>query len=68
MNNATTPHDRPLTVKDAAEYLGVSTSMIYKLTHRRKIAFHKPGGKKIYFRKKDLDDYAFMKRIESMLN
>ena len=49
----------PIRIREAARYLGVSTSTLYKLTASRKIFFHKPGGKLIYFKKEDLDEYIF---------
>lgn len=44
-------------IKSAAMYLGISTSHLYKLTSSGAIKHYKPGGKKIYFFQKDLDDY-----------
>lgn len=43
--------------KDAANYLGIALSTLYKLTSSGKIRFSKPGGKMIYFAKADLDNY-----------
>ncbi len=46
--------DKPINFNDATEYLNVSKSFLYKLTHKRLIKFYKPSGKKIYFLKSDL--------------
>ena len=46
--------ERPLSFSEAAEYLDVSKSHLYKLTHKNLITFFKPNGKKIYFLKSDL--------------
>tara|TARA_R110002124_G_scaffold168689_3_gene336285 strand:- start:112 stop:357 length:246 start_codon:yes stop_codon:yes gene_type:complete len=46
-----------LNSKKAAEFLGISKSTLYKLTSKREINYSKPGGKLIYFQKKDLEDY-----------
>ncbi len=54
-----------LTLNDAAEYLQVSKSHLYQLTHKKAIRHSKPGGKKIYFEKKDLDEYAQSKKIKT---
>lgn len=61
-NNSTSSS---LTVDAAAEYLQLSKSHIYKLTHTNAIRHSKPGGKKIYFEKKDLDDYAQSRKIKT---
>ena len=55
-----------LTTKDAAAYLGVSVSFIYKLTSQEKIAFYKPSKKLIYFTEKDLDLWVFSNRSQSL--
>ncbi|MHB9004939.1 MAG: helix-turn-helix domain-containing protein [Coriobacteriia bacterium] len=38
-----------------AQYLSISHSHLYKLTSQRKIPFHKPSGKYLYFFKDELD-------------
>jgi excisionase family DNA binding protein len=43
-----------LSFKEALDFLDISASMLYKLTHKRSISFFKPSGKLIYFQKKDL--------------
>ena len=45
------------TFKEACVYIGVSESLLYKLTANKVIPHYKPRGKKIYFSKKDLDDW-----------
>ena len=45
---------KPLTLKEAAKFLNLSQSHIYKLTSERKIPHFKPSGKKIYFDKSEL--------------
>ncbi len=45
-------------VKQAAEFLGVSTHHVYRLVERRLIPHYKSrGGKVIYFSLKDLEAY-----------
>jgi excisionase family DNA binding protein len=47
-----------LSVKEAAMYMDVSKSYLYKLCQKRQIAHsHSEGGKNIYFRKKDLNEW-----------
>ncbi|MDF0717958.1 helix-turn-helix domain-containing protein [Muricauda sp. 334s03] len=53
------------TVEDAAAYLQLSKSCLYKLTSKREIPFYNPGGKKIYFKKAELQEWIFSSRVES---
>jgi excisionase family DNA binding protein len=43
-----------LTLEEAALFLGVTRSQIYKLTHRHVIPYFKPTGKLVYFEKSEL--------------
>jgi|ERR1043166_8584008 excisionase family DNA binding protein len=54
--------DKILTLSQAAKYLGITDSALYKLTHKSEIAFYKPHGKRIYFLKSELDKWIFAKR------
>ena len=47
-----------LSLREAAEYLDMSKSSIYKLTSSRSINFTKPNRGKIYFNKEDLDQWV----------
>lgn len=49
---------RPLNLVEAAKYLSISQSHLYKLTSQRKIIFHKPNGKYLYFFKEELDEWV----------
>lgn len=55
-----------LTVEDVTEYLKLSKSCLYKMTSRKEIPFYSPGGKKIYFRKSEIDDWVFSNRTISL--
>lgn len=57
--------EKPLSLSEAAEYLSVSKSHLYKLTSLNRITFFKPAGKKIYFKKSDLNKYLFRNRKAS---
>ncbi len=46
-----------LNMNEASEYTGLSKGRLYRLTMDKKISFSKPGGKLIFFEKKDLDEY-----------
>ncbi|MBJ6119021.1 helix-turn-helix domain-containing protein [Pontibacter sp. BT310] len=49
-----------LNLKEASQYMGISTSMLYKLTSARGIPHSRPNGKLLFFSKEDLD--AWMMR------
>lgn len=46
-----------LSFREALVYLDVSQSFLYKLTSSKTIAFSKPNGGKLYFKKSDLDEW-----------
>lgn len=52
-----------LTIDEAAIYIGLSKSRIYKMTSMREIAHSKPNGKQIYFDKADLDEWMSKNRV-----
>jgi excisionase family DNA binding protein len=45
------------TPKDAALYMGISQSTLYKMTSAGIVPFSKPNGKLLYFSKAALDDW-----------
>lgn len=46
-----------LTFTEAALYLDIFRPTLYKLTHEKKLPCYKPNGKKLYFKKKELEDW-----------
>lgn len=50
-----------LTTAEAAHYLGIKPSYLYKMMMRKDISYYKPGGKLCFFEQADLD--AWLKRI-----
>lgn len=56
---------KPLSFKKACEYLGISKSALYKLTHLKKIPYYKPNGKMIYFIEDELQEWVFRNRIKT---
>lgn len=44
-----------LSATEAAEYMGITMSYLYKLTHLKMIPYTRPFGKKIYFEREALD-------------
>ena len=49
-----THETKPLTLLEAAKFLDLSPSLLYRLTSERKIPHFKPNGKKIYFDEDEL--------------
>ena len=56
---------RPLTFDEAAKYLGLSKSYLYKLTCSNKIPHYKPQGKRLYFAKSELDTWLFRNPVKT---
>lgn len=54
-----------LNFKEALVLLGISSSMLYKLTHKRTIPYYKPNGKLIYFKKSELLKWMLGNRIST---
>jgi excisionase family DNA binding protein len=51
-----------LNLKEAAKYLNVSCSHLYKLTYSKQIPHYKPRGKQVYFEKRELDKWLLQNR------
>lgn len=56
--------ERPLNLVEAAKYLSISQSNLYRLTSQRKIPSHKPNGKYLYFFKEELDNWIKRSRSQ----
>ena len=52
-----------LTTAEAAAYMGVSKSYIYKLTMEKRIPFYKPLGKMCYFKRQELESWLLNNRV-----
>jgi excisionase family DNA binding protein len=46
-----------LNFKEAAIYLSISPSALYKLNHKRVIPYTQPNNKLVYYRRADLDEF-----------
>ena len=57
-----------LTTEEAAYYIGVSRSLLYKMTHTMQIPHYKPRGKMVYFDKEELDDWMRKGKVDSVSN
>lgn len=54
-----------LTLREAARFLDVSQSHLYKLTSKDVIPFYKPRGGRIYFLKKELESWVLRHRNQT---
>lgn len=52
-----------LTSSEAAKYMGVSMSYLYKLTSEQKVPHYKPGGKMCYFNRAELEQWLQSNRV-----
>jgi len=50
---------------EACTFLDYSKSYLYKLTHQRQIPHFKPNGKKLYFKRADLEDWLLRNRVKT---
>jgi excisionase family DNA binding protein len=55
--------DKPLTIDEAANFLKISKGYLYRLTSGGKIPFHKPTGKRIFFKKEELESFIWRNRV-----
>lgn len=54
-----------LTIEDAADFLGLSVSRLYKMSSNKEIPYYKPGGKKIYLKRQELELWIYRSRVDS---
>jgi excisionase family DNA binding protein len=55
-----------LTLKEAAQFAGLSSSYFYKLTSGHKIPHYKPAGKVCYFNRLELQEWLLQNRIKTV--
>ncbi len=56
-------HKEVLTSDEAAQYMGISKSYLYKLTMLQKIPHYKPMGKMCYFNRLELEAWLQANRV-----
>jgi len=54
-----------LTLEEAALFMGISRSTLYKMTHKNVISFFRPNGKLIYFEKSELLAWMRKNRVST---
>lgn len=50
-------HKEMLTLGEASAYLNLSRSFMYRLTSQRRIPHYCPNGKKLFFKRQELDQW-----------
>jgi len=55
-----------LTVEDLMDYTGFSQKQIYKLTSTRRIPHYKPSGRKILFKKDEIDNWISLGKVHTI--
>lgn len=63
--NITSCTKEVLTSKEAAQYMGISLSCLYKLTMNRQVPHYKPTGKMVYFNRLELEQWLLSSRIST---
>jgi excisionase family DNA binding protein len=60
-------NNRPMTLKQAAEFTQYSEPYIYELVRKKQIPHYKPQGGKghIFFKKSELEEFIFRNRISA---
>ena len=54
-----------LTSDEAAAYMGISKSYLYKLTMRQQVPHYKPMGKMCYFNRAELEQWLQSNRVST---
>ena len=56
-----------LSVEEAARFMDIARSSLYKMTSDRSIPFYRPNGKMIYFEKTDILEWIRKNRVMSVM-
>jgi len=54
-----------LDVEEAARFTKLTESYLYKLTSRQEIPHYKPRGKKVYFKRTELESWLLQHKVKS---
>lgn len=55
-----------LTSEEAARFMGISRSQLYKLTMRKEVPHFKPAGKYVYFNRTELEQWLQNNRVATV--
>lgn len=65
MENLLRDAKQVLTLEEAALFMGISKSSLYKMTHKHELPFFRPNGKIVYFEKSELLNWMRQNRSMS---
>ncbi len=54
-----------LSMDECSEYTGLTKNYLYKLTHNKQIPHFKPNGKKLFFKRQDIDNWLLSNKVDS---
>jgi len=54
---------KPLTVQEAATFLGLKPATVYNLVFYGKLTAYKPNGKMLLFKVSELEEYAYKNKV-----
>ena len=54
---------RVWTASECAEYMGISLSTLYKMTHARIVPCYKPTGKLLFFDREEIEAWLLSNRV-----
>lgn len=55
-----------MTFEAACEYLGVTSGQMYQYTHKNLLPFYKPFGKRLYFKKSEINAIIEEGRVDAV--
>lgn len=55
-----------LNFEEACKYIGVSDSLLYKLTAAKEVPHYKPRGKKLYFKREEIDEWLLQNKHDAI--
>ena len=56
-------HKSILSLKEVAEYCDLSSDYLYQLTSKNLIPYYKPRGKKMYFKRTEIDEWLLKNKF-----
>ncbi len=63
--NSNISNKQALTLTEASNYIGISKTYMYQLTHKHLIPHYKPNGKQVYFDRLELDKWLLSNPIRN---
>lgn len=66
LTTAVLSNKQTLTLEEAAAFIGVAVSYLYKLTSTQQVPHFKPRGKMIYFDRSELEEWLRQGRVNSI--